>query len=165
VHGIMPPNHLAVKRNGLGCEKGWCIFDQAGNLYGSTEYGGTYNYGAVFELTPNPDGSWTESVLHRFSGGKDGSVPLEGLIFDQAGNLYGVTTQGGNLSYCGVGCGVVFKLAPNSKGGWTEAVLHFFAGQPGAIPFGGLIFDMAGNLYGTTNSGATGFGSVFEITP
>jgi uncharacterized repeat protein (TIGR03803 family) len=143
------------------------IFDPAGNLYGTANAGGGHNRGVVFELTPNPDGSWTESVLHRFSGGKDGAEPVGPLIFDQAGNLYGMTVFGGNLSYCGgFGCGVVFKLAPNSKGGWTEAVLHFFASQPGASPEAGPIFDTAGNLYGTTNSSPNGgFGSVFEITP
>ena len=84
------------------------------------------------------------------------------------GALYGLgTTSGGNLSHCsGLGCGVVFKLAPNSKGGWNEIVLHTFADHPGANPTAGLIFDPAGNLYGTTEGDlSTTFGSVFEITP
>jgi len=95
------------------------------------------------------------------------------LIFDQAGNLYGTAFKGGNLSACsGGGCGVVFKLTPNSSGGWTETVLHAFAGHPGANPVGGLIFDETGNLFGTTSGSAnwggcsgTRCGSVFEITP
>jgi len=100
-------------------------------------------------------------VLHQFTGGKDGADSRASLIFDAAGNLYGTTLYGGAGSY-----GVVFKLAPNSKGGWTETVLHQFADYPGAYPYAGLIFDAAGNLYGTTQGdGSTTFGSVFEITP
>ena len=108
------------------------IFDQARNLYGTTTEGGNLNdcggragCGTVFQPTPNSDGSWTETVLHHFTGGKDGADPAAGLIFEQAGNLYGTTTGGGNLNYCNAsGCGVVFKLEPNSKGGWTETVLQ-----------------------------------------
>jgi uncharacterized repeat protein (TIGR03803 family) len=149
------------------------LFDQAGNLYGTAQLGGNlsqcrgHGCGVVFKLTQNADGSWKEKVLHTFTGGKDGGQPFAGLIFDQAENLYGTTTSGGNLSYCGGGgCGVVFKLAPNSKGGWNEILLHNFADHPGDIPFAGLVFDLAGNLYGTTNGDQVAtFGSVFEITP
>lgn len=146
---------------------GGLIFDPAGNLYGMTYQGGTYGAGVVFELTPNSNGGWTEKVLHHFNGGKGGGYPQDRLIFDTAGNLYGTTWKGGNLSYCdGAGCGVVFKLAPNSKGGWNETVLHTFLDHPGAYPSAGLIFDAAGNLYSTTGGdGTTTFGSVFEITP
>ncbi len=142
-------------------------FDAAGNLYGTTNAGGAYGGGTVFELTPNSDGSWTENVLHHFNG-KDGRGPMAGLIFDQAGNLYGTTEGGGNPS-CGSysnGCGVVFRLTPNAKGRWNETVLHTFTDHPGAFPLAGLVFDAAGNLYGTTSGdGTTTFGSVFEITP
>jgi uncharacterized repeat protein (TIGR03803 family) len=149
-------------------------FDQAGNLYGSTTSGGAHGMGTVFELSPNSDGSWTEKVLHHFTGGRDGAdVYGAGVVLDHAGNLYSATFQGGNLSDCdGAGCGVAFKLAPNSTGGWHETVLHAFAGHPGANPVSGLTFDTAGNLYGTT-SGSENWGqcsgkrcgSVFEITP
>src|SRR5215467_1913047 len=95
------------------------IFDQAGNLYGTTEFGGDQGTcghvrcGVVFKLTSNTDGSWTESVLHRFTGG-DGANPLGGLIFDTVGNLYGTTFIGGTSTGCGGGpCGTVFKLTPN----------------------------------------------------
>jgi uncharacterized repeat protein (TIGR03803 family) len=143
------------------------IFDTAGNLYGTTSSdGGAHKQGVVFKLMPNPDGSWTETVLHHFSGGKDGGVPDAGLIFDQAGNLYGTASVGGILSYCGgSGCGVVFKLTPNPDGSWKEEVLHRFNGRQAANPHAGLIFDAAGNLYGTTAGYLTAFGSVFEITP
>ncbi len=150
------------------------ISDQAGNLYGTTYGGGSHGQGVVFQLTLNSDGTWTETVLHNFTGAKDGASPYNAaLIFDQAGNLYGTAFKGGNLSACnGGGCGVVFKLSPNSSGGWTETVLHAFAGHPGANPVGGLIFDETGNLFGTTSGSAnwggcsgTRCGSVFEITP
>ena len=104
-------------------------------------------------------------MLHQFTGGKDGASLYEGVIFDQGGNLYGTTMMGGNLSVCGGrGCGVVFKLAPNSNGGWNETVLHTFLDHPGAFSNALPIFDRLGNLYGTTAGDSTN-GSVFEITP
>lgn len=84
-----------------------------------------------------------------------------GVILDAAGNLYGMTYQGGAHGY-----GLVYKLSPTVTGGWHETVLHAFRNNPGAYPWGGLVFDGAGNLYGTTTGdGTTTFGSVFEITP
>jgi uncharacterized repeat protein (TIGR03803 family) len=142
------------------------IFDHAGNLYGTTVGGGAYRAGTVFKLTPNSDGRWTESVLHSFTG-TDGQSPQADVIFDQAGNLYGTTSEGGNLSYCnGYGCGTVFKLAPNPDGSWTESMLHNFTGTDGLSPHARVIFDQAGNLYGTTSYGGPyQGGSVFELTP
>ena len=106
-------------------------------------------------------------MLHSFCSRTncgDGAQPGADLVFDPAGNLYGTTFAGGDQGcYQGGGCGVVFKLTPNSNGGWKEAVLHTFADHPGASPSAGLILDRAGNLYGTS-SGFTTFGSVFEIT-
>ncbi len=143
------------------------IFDTDGNLYGTTNSGGAYAYGTVFKLTPNQNGSWTENVLYSFTGGTDGNYPMAGLIFDRAGNLYGTTGLGGNLSYCyGRGCGAVFKLTPNLDGSWTESVLHSFTTNDGQAPEAGLIFDSAGNLYGTTYfGGAYGYGVAFELSP
>ncbi len=141
------------------------IFDGAGNLYGTTTLGYQFGCGDVFELTTNPDGSWKLKVLYKFRCGKDGWLPLAGVIFDAVGNLYGTTARGGT-SACYFGCGVIFRLAPNSKGGWNETVLHTFLDRPGATPYAGLISDADGNLYGTTSGdGSTTFGSVFEITP
>lgn len=148
------------------------VFDQAGNLYGTTFRGGDPNCngvgcGTVFELTPNADGSWKEKVLRSFER-EDGWQPTADLILDGAGDLYGTTYNGGSLSHCSrIGCGVVFKLTPNLEGGWNETVLHYFADDAGgALPYTGLIFDTAGNLYGATRGdGTTTFGSVFEITP
>jgi uncharacterized repeat protein (TIGR03803 family) len=113
----------------------------------------------------------TEKVLHSFTGGSDGQAPDEGLIWDQAGNLYSATLDGG-VGSCrneyGTGCGVVYQLTPNADGTWTENVLHRFkGGQDGSNPtWGNLTFDSAGNLYGTTNQGGKyGQGTVFELTP
>lgn len=152
-----------------GVPLGGLISDGAGNLYSTTVFGGNFGCnggdpcGVVFKLTPNADGSWKEKVLHRFAG-RDGGLSYAGLAFDGSGNLYGTTEVGGHLSSCvGVGCGVVFKLAPNSKGGWKETVMHAFTDHPGALPIAGVIFDAAGNLYGTTHGSATTWGSVFEI--
>src|ERR1035438_2205675 len=85
------------------------ISDAAGNRYGTTVQGGTYNSGTVFELTPAAGGGWTEKVLHNFNyNGTDGNYPYAGLIFDAVGNLYGTTGGGGTSSSCPSGCGTVF---------------------------------------------------------
>jgi len=138
-----------------GWPVGDLVFDQAGNIYGTTYLPG----GVVYELTPS-GGGWTESVLYSFSG-SDGQSPESGLIFDSAGNLYG-TTYAGGLS----GVGTVFEMSPLG-GGWTEKVLYSFqGGSDGAAPFAGLIFDPSGNLYGaTSNGGQGGGGTVFKLTP
>jgi uncharacterized repeat protein (TIGR03803 family) len=150
-------------------------FDQAGNLFGTTAGGGAHNgSGTVFKLTPNQNGGWTESVLYRFcslANCADGASPFAGLIFDQAGNLYGTTGYGGAHGVYGVG-GTVFKLTPNQNGRWTEHVLYSFCSRPGCVdgvqPFAGLIFDQAGNLYGTTEYGGAAYsnnasGTVFKL--
>ena len=105
------------------------IFDPSGNLYGTTVYGGDFGDGTVYKLTPNSDGSWTESVLHSFNG-SDGHDLVAGLVFDATGNLYGTATHGGAYGH-----GVVFKLAPNSDGSWTESTIHDFrGGKDGGYP-------------------------------
>jgi uncharacterized repeat protein (TIGR03803 family) len=148
--------------------EGTLTFDQAGGLYGATLAGGAYGHGTIFRLTRGSDGTWKKAVLHQFKGGKDGSSPYAGVVFDTAGNLYGTTDDGG-VGSCrpnGTGCGTVFKLIPNSKGGWTGQVLHRFEANPASNPTGGVLFDAAGNLYATTsNTGFNNHGVVFEITP
>lgn len=140
------------------------ILDAAGNLYGTTYWGGSGCFigcGVVFKVTPNLDGSWTESVVHEFTNGEDGGFPAADLIFDGAGNLYGTTSSGGTY-----GNGVVFRLTSKSDGTWTESILHAFNGADGASPSGGLIFDTAGNLYGATGAGGrSGYGVVFKLAP
>jgi len=138
------------------------IFDSTGNLYGVTWFDGKYGWGIVFKLAPNSDGSWTESVLYQFKGGKDGAEPRARLLFDSAGNLYGTTGNAYTSGY-----GIVFKLVPNSNGTWTKHTLHqFTGGKDGANPVGGVIFDPSGNLYGATPyGGADGYGVVYKLTP
>jgi len=116
------------------------IFDSAGNLYGTTLLGGGQcNCGIVFELSPQPDKTWKETVLYSFNGGKDGAYPYAGLTLDKLGNLYG-TTESGGLS----GSGTAFELTPNGNGGWTENILYSFAGSPdGTMPMGNLMLDDA----------------------
>ena len=134
------------------------IFDAAGNLYGTTSDGGHYDtYGTVFELTPVAGGRWTEKVLHSFNIGAGGYSPVASLIFDAVGNLYGTTPTGGAGDY-----GTVFELTPVAGGRWTEKVLHRFNGKDGSYPYGSVIFDGSGNLYGTT-SGVSGEATAFEI--
>jgi len=124
------------------------IFDRAGNLYGTTSQGGTAGKGTVFKLTHNPGGSWTESILYSFQAGVDASTPSGPLIFDAAGNLYGVA-GGGAFGY-----GAVYKLTPSSGGQWTESVVYSFTGgTDGGYPSGELALDGSGNLYGTASQG------------
>ena len=161
------------------------LLDVTGNLFGVTAAGGAYGFGVVFKLAPNTDGTWSQSVLYSFTGGADGGYPFAGLISDSAGDLYGTTSGGGSGSCSNAytqGCGVVFELAPNLDGSWTESVLYSFTGgADGAQPEARLTFDPAGNLYGTTDAGGVrlsapcpgpfsdnydnGCGVAFELTP
>jgi uncharacterized repeat protein (TIGR03803 family) len=155
---------------------GGLILDAAGNLYGATgggrtvpDGGGLYGMGTVFELSPTSAGGWSETVLHNFGSRKnDGVNPNAPLIFDTAGNIYGTTTFGGDHA-----SGTVFKLTPPAPGGtWKETVLYNFffdrttnSGPTGEWP-GSMIFDPAGNLYGTTlGAGVNLHGAVFKMTP
>jgi uncharacterized repeat protein (TIGR03803 family) len=132
------------------------IFDQSGNLYGTTYYGGTHGYGAVYQLTPSGSG-WTENLLYSFQNGNDGADVAAGLTFDNSGNLYGATSAGGSG-----GGGTVFELT-SSGGHWTPNVIYSFAGSGG--PASSLVMDTAGNLYGTTvQDGAYRAGNVFKLT-
>ena len=121
------------------------IADSAGNLYGTTYYGGTANAGVVYKLAP----SGQETVLYSFSGGADGSNPRAGLISDSDGNLYGTTVSGGAFGPYWAG-GVVYKVSPAGQ----ETVLYSFNGQGfvPSVPFSGVIRDSDGNLYGTTSA-------------
>lgn len=150
---------------------GALVADRAGNLYGTTAEGGSSNCptgcGTVFRLTPPAaqGGSWTETVLYRFTTGSDGAAPESNLIFDAAGSLYGTTAGGGDAS----SDGTVFRLTPPSApgGAWSETVLYRFTGHSdGKVPLAGLVFDQNGNLYGTTVfGGTTSAGIVFQLTP
>jgi uncharacterized repeat protein (TIGR03803 family) len=133
------------------------VFDQTGNLYGTTGNGGANDAGAVFELTPS-NGVWTESVVYSFPGSCLSScAPFSGLIFDSAHNLYGTTGIGGTAD-----AGVVYELSPSGSG-WTEQTLSSIYIEGGTITYGGLAMDGQGNLFGT--SGGPFPGGVFELTP
>jgi uncharacterized repeat protein (TIGR03803 family) len=136
------------------------IFDQAGNIYGTTTGGGAYGWGTAYQLVKSSSG-WTFQLLYAFTGGSDGGRPFFGLTFNQNGNLYGATYEGGAYGY-----GTVFELTPSGSG-WTENTLYSFQyGSDGGYPFGGVTFDPSGNLYGTTlDGGPNGGGTVFELTP
>jgi uncharacterized repeat protein (TIGR03803 family) len=180
-----------VNSNDGDAPVGGVIFDQSGNLYGTTAYGGTgkcqlfggrVGCGTVYKLVPpkQKNGAWTEQVVYSFQSGKDGYFAWGDLTFDGAGNLYGATQYGGGKgTTCDQFyqfCGTVFKLSPpKTKGGkWAEKVLHSFAGgSDGANPNGGLVLDSKGAIYGTTPYGGyncpqfqgVGCGTVFKLTP
>jgi uncharacterized repeat protein (TIGR03803 family) len=152
---------------------GGLVIDSAGNLYGTTGYGGIgtclasgtdVGCGTVFELSPpaQKGGAWTETVLYSFQGNTDGQLPLGNLVFDLKGNLYGATEYGGGYGSCNAPydqhCGTAFELSPPAQkgGAWTETLLYSFRGsasKDGANPNGGLIFDSKGAIYGTTQFG------------
>jgi uncharacterized repeat protein (TIGR03803 family) len=171
---------------------GGVVFDQQGNLYGVTEAGGPSSCdpigsycGTVYQLSPpvKQGDPWIKTLIYMFKGKQynDGEVP-DGLIIDQAGNLYGVTAYGGSggcvLVGVPAGCGTVYELSPpKTKGGkWIYTVLYNFkSGKDGYLPGGNLVFDAAGNLYGATEfGGGKGTtcdpyyqycGTVFELSP
>ena len=148
-------------RDGYGPGNGLTL-DTAGNLYGMTAVGGASGLGVIYQVKPQPDGSWKLVVIHNFTGGNDGSSGSAGrLLLDSAGNLYGVATTGGFN-----GKGTAFKLSPTQDGKFKFKTLYAFKGQPDAgFPYGGLNFDAAGNLYGTTYyDGANDLGSVYQLS-
>jgi len=152
---------FGTRNDNMVWPQGTLAIDSPGNVYG-VALGGASNEGAVYRLTRGT-GSWRAAVLYNFTGGVNGGNPSGVVVMDSAGNLYGTTSEGGNGS---CGCGVVYKLAPGSKGRWKYTVLHRFTGGDGAEPVAALIFDNKGNLYGTTaTGGAGGAGVAFELAP
>lgn len=169
----------AGPNDGLGPE-GPVVFDNNGNLYGTTYTGGngtncenSYGCGTVYRLSPPtiPGGNWVETVLYSFQGGNDGAFPQGQLAVDAAGNVYGTTTEdgGGNSDCNPFSCGTVFELTPPavSDGAWTETILHrFTGGSDGALPDANLVLATNGRLYGAaSNSGANNAGTIFELKP
>ena len=154
------------------------VMDSSGDLFGTTAVGGTYDCGTVFELIPpsTSGGNWTESTLWTFDdyNGQDGAAPYAGLLMDKSGNLYGTTTVGGAHAISGDFGGTVFELTPPSTPGgkWTESILWSFGNDAndGQEPYGNIIMDKSGNLYGTTRNGGAyampdNGGTVFKLTP
>jgi hypothetical protein len=147
-------------------------FDASGDLVGTARYGGSTaqcssGCGVIFQLARDSGGAWHESTLLEFPGGSSGEGPL-GLSSDAYGNFYGTAGGGKNTCYAGY-CGIVFKLT-HSSAGWKESVVHQFHGSDGELPNPSLIFDYAGNIYGSTFEGGTGCksvagcGAVFQLT-
>lgn len=148
---------------------GGLSMDSSGDLYGTTQDGGTAGSGTVFELSPTAGGGYAESVLHSFTGSPisvgnaDGASPRAGLIADGAGDLYGTTYNGGPSGF-----GDVFELSPAAGGGYAESILYSFSGgSDGGLSSGVLVRDSAGDLYGTTTTGGgfVGDGTVFKLIP
>jgi uncharacterized repeat protein (TIGR03803 family) len=145
------------------------VFDRQGNLYGTTANGGNpacqNGCGVVFELSPNGDGSWSETVLHAFDG-NDGAQPLGPVSFDSSGNLYGTTSIYGYFGYnCWNGCGYIFQMKPQAGGGWTFENIYAFQGNEDAgNPQSQLTFDKQGNLYGTAGWNVVFPEVVFQMT-
>jgi uncharacterized repeat protein (TIGR03803 family) len=135
------------------------VLDSAGNLYGTTYRGGNGGYGTVYKLSPNGKGQWTLQIVYTF--GTATSHPLAGVAVDSQGNLYGTTTAGALK-----GEGLIYELLPNGSGGYKFKVLQAFDGEDGNQPYGSLILDSAGYLYGTTYmGGSSGYGTVFASNP
>jgi len=128
--------------------QGELVLDRAGNLYGTTVWGGPVGGGTVFELSPSKDG-WTESIIHSFGEDHDGGNPSGGLTLGADGSMYGSALWGGAH-----GAGAIYKLT-HSKTGWDESIIYSFGAnnQDGAGPQGQPIFDSHGDLYGATNWG------------
>jgi uncharacterized repeat protein (TIGR03803 family) len=160
-------NFGGFQGDGTNPNRGALAF-RKGVLYGTTEWGGTYEAGTVFRLVQR-NGVWREEILHNFKGSPDGGQPLGDLIFDDAGNLYGTTFFGGT-TFCIRGCGTIYKIfQPAGRGDpWRELVLYRFRSKgDGNHPWAGLIHDKAGNLYGTASGGNFGgpSGVVFRLKP
>jgi uncharacterized repeat protein (TIGR03803 family) len=149
-------HNFAGGNDGFG-PGGAVVFDTAGNAYGMTPDGGVYSEGTIYKISS----AGHERVIYAFTGGDDGGVGSLGSLLLKGHNLYGVTEIGGMY-----GAGTAFKLSHNGKG-WKFTTLYEFKGMPDAgSPYGGLIADASGNLYGTTYyGGANGLGSVFELSP
>ncbi len=175
---LTTPLYDFVGGNDGGNSEARLIIGPDGSLFGTTSQGGGIacnglGCGTVFNLRPparasaNVFGDWTETVLYRFRGGSDAATPTAAdLVFDADGNMYGTTLFGGGSTNCQDGCGAVYKLTP-SGGGWTESVIYSFDQQAGGQqPWGGVIFDQDGNLYGATvGGGAHRMGTVYRLTP
>jgi uncharacterized repeat protein (TIGR03803 family) len=139
------------------------VLDKAGNLYGTTQQGGTRGDGTVYKLTKGKEtGTWTEKILYSFNGSpEDGATPV-GIVLDATGDIYGTTFTGGPYG----GMGTVFELvAPvGETGSYKENLLWYFNETDGQFPYDSVILDSAGNLYGTTNQGgSSGAGVVFKV--
>ena len=136
--------------------------DQAGNVYGMAPTGGAYGLGTIYKIHQEQNGTWNLRVIHAFTGGADGATGSAGRMILRHGHLYGAATAGGRY-----GSGVVFELTPTQVGEWDFRTIYLFRGQPdGSFPYGALLFDASGNIYGTTYyGGANNIGAAYALTP
>ena len=136
--------------------------DQSGNVYGMTPTGGASGLGTIYKIHQVANGTWTFRVIHTFTGGSDGGSGSAGRMILRKGRLYGAATTGGNY-----GSGVVFELTQSGVAGWHFRTIYSFQGQPdGSFPYGALLFDRSGSVYGTTYyGGANGIGAVYKLSP
>jgi uncharacterized repeat protein (TIGR03803 family) len=149
---------FTAKGDDGGSPYGGPVLDHKGNLYGTTYTGGLYGAGSVYELSPNGSG-WKYTSLHSFAGGADGDGPGFGTLARHNGRLFGTTEGGANF-------GAAFRVGPCKTVCAEKIMRSFGTGTDGAEPIGGVVFDEAGNFYGTTLlGGATGNGAVYEVTP
>jgi uncharacterized repeat protein (TIGR03803 family) len=149
--------------HGGACPNGKALLVAPGLIYGTTYYGGDFNYGTVYRLAYQPNGSYTETVLYSFTGGADGGNPTAGLKMDANGAIYGTASTSSGLPN-----GVIFQLVPGAGGTYTYNVIHAFGGVgDGANPNSDLIFGSKNQtMYGTTVGGGTsGNGTVFSLAP
>ena len=158
------------------------VFDQNGNLFGSTQFGGNAQAcgggcGTIFELSPpaQPGGQWTHTVLYTFQGSFDGQYPGV-MVFGPNGSLYSTTSSGGtpgvqcHTNYrIKFGCGTVFEFTPPAQknGSWSKTVVYTFPQfkGDGVGPDDEIVFDSLGNIYGTSGGGTLGYGTAYELTP
>jgi len=130
-------------------------------LYGAATTGGAHGSGVIFELSPRAVGEWDFRAIYAFKGQPDGSFPYGALLFAGSGKIYGTTYYGGTS-----GIGAVYELSPRRNGEWNENVIYSFQeGSDGNSPISNLVFDPAGNLYGTTSEGGLGSGTIFKLSP
>jgi uncharacterized repeat protein (TIGR03803 family) len=124
--------------------------------------GGAYGLGTIYKIHQEHNGTWNLTVIHAFTGGADGATGSAGRMVLRHGRLFGAVTAGGTY-----GSGVVFELRPTGGGEWNFRTIYSFRGQPdGSFPYGALLFDRVGNIYGTTYyGGANGIGSVYQLSP
>ncbi len=166
-NGGWTPTALATFRKNIFPESVPTL-DSAGNIYGTTQAGGAYGRGTVYEFSPGNNGKWTQKTLYSFGGSKNGIGPYSGIVLDVSGNIYGTASFGGKWD-----AGTVFELTPNGQGGYQEKLLWTFDLKDGDGPLSTLTMDSAGHLYGVTPSGGQGkncvgpdvCGIAFEVSP
>jgi uncharacterized repeat protein (TIGR03803 family) len=155
--GTYPAGALAINKQGI--------------LYGTCVFNGIVGPPTIFQLIPPAvsGGAWIGTTIYTFQGSTDGNAP-GGLTVDGKGNLYGVTQNGGTVSY---GLGTIYQLSPSQNGSWTKSILYSFqGGTDGIVPVARMVFDKAGNLYGSTEEGGgaaacsvyQGCGTIFKLT-